>query len=391
MRVLIAFDKFKDALSAAEACAVATTTLRAQHPDWQLDPCPLTDGGEGFGETLTTAAHGEIRTPSVAGPRGQPVKAQLGLITAQNIPANATRHLALGNNPSAINAPLAIVDLSSASGLALLAPSERDPWQTSTYGTGELVRLAAEAGAGTILIGVGGSATNDLGLGALAALGFKFYDGAGADLGVPTPARWSQIQRIDRSGAKKISAIFIACDVTNPLLGPRGATTIFGPQKGLRATDIARLEAQAARLAALLCATCGQSFTLAHTPGAGAAGGISFGLMVAYGAKLVPGYDLVSDWLNLPSRIHAADLILTGEGRFDLTSLEGKGPGSLVNAARRLGKPVHVFAGSLGLPADRELHAITPTDLPLALALPRTAELLASAIARVRLEQLPPR
>ena len=258
----------------------------------------------------------------------------------------------------------------------------------STDGTGELVRLAAEAGAGTILMGVGGSATNDLGLGALAALGFKFYDGAGTDLGVPTPARWSQIQRIDRSGAKNIPPIFIACDVTNPLLGPRGATTTFGPQKGLRAADIAALEAQAVRLATLLCATCEQPLTLAQTPGAGAAGGIAFGLMVAYGAKLVPGYDLVSDWLNLASRLQAADLILTGEGRFDLTSLQGKGPGSLVSAARRLGKPVHVFAGSLGLPADRELHAITPADLPLAVALPRTAELLASAIARERLDQL---
>ena len=140
MRVLIAFDKFKDALSAAEACAVAATTLRIQSPDWPLDLCPLTDGGEGFGETLTTAAHGEIRTPLVTGPRGQPIKARLGFITANNVPANATRHLALENNPSVINAPLAIVDLSSASGLALLAPSERDPWQTSTDGTGELVR-----------------------------------------------------------------------------------------------------------------------------------------------------------------------------------------------------------------------------------------------------------
>ena len=391
MRVLIAFDKFKDALSAAEACAVAATTLRTQYSDWHLDLCPLTDGGEGFGETLTTAAHGEIRTPLVTGPRGQPVKARLGFITANNIPTAIDRHLAVENKPNVINAPLAIVDLSSASGLALLSPHERDPWQTSTNGTGELVRLAAEAGAGMILLGVGGSATNDLGLGALAALGFKFYDGAGADLGVPTPARWSQIQRIDRSGAEKIPPIFIACDVTNPLLGPRGATTTFGPQKGLRAVDIAGLEAQATRLAALLCTTCEQPLTLAHTPGAGAAGGIAFGLMVAYGAKLVPGYDLVSDWLNLPSRIHAADLILTGEGRFDLTSLDGKGPGSLVNAARRLGKPVHVFAGSLGLPPDGELHAITPTDLPLAVALPRTAELLANAIARARLDQLPPR
>lgn len=391
MRVLIAFDKFKDALSAAEACAAAAAALRTKHPDWQLDLCPLTDGGEGFCETLTRAAQGKLSTRSVSGPRDEPVHAPIGFIAAKNIPGNIRQRLAIENRDFKFENTLAVIDLPSASGLALLAPGHRDPWHTTTYGTGELLRQAAAAGASSILLGLGGSATNDLGLGALAALGFRFLDATGAPIASPTPATWEMIQHIDRSRARPLPPVFIACDVTNPLFGPHGATATFGPQKGLRRADVPRLEGQVARMAALLCAACGQPLSSAETPGTGAAGGIAFGLMVASGAKLVPGYDLVSAWLDLPARLAAADLVLTGEGRFDATSLGGKGPGSLVTAARRLGKPVHVFAGSLGRPAlneiegpaDPQQHAITPTGLPLAEALPRTAELLAAAVGRV--------
>ena len=174
--------------------------------------------------------------------------------------------------------------------------------------------------------------------------------------------------------------IFIACDVTNPLLGPRGATATFGPQKGLLPGEVPRLEAQMSRMAALLAAACGQTPAPIEVPGTGATGGFPFGLMVGAGAKIIPGFDLVAAWLDLPSRIAAADLIITGEGRFDATSLGGKGPGTLVQEARRLGKTAHVFAGSLGLPATDGLHAITPAGMPLAEALPRTAEFLAAAV-----------
>ena len=177
--------------------------------------------------------------------------------------------------------------------------------------------------------------------------------------------------------------MFIACDVTNPLLGPRGATATFGPQKGLALGDVPKLEAQLARMAALLCDACGQPFSLTETPGTGATGGFPFGLMVGVGAKIVPGFDLVSAWLDLPARLAAADLVITGEGRFDATSLGGKGPGALVAEAKRLGKAVHVFAGSLGLPEADGLHAISPAGLPLAEALPRTAEFLATAVAKL--------
>ena len=382
MRVLIAFDKFKDALSATEAGAAAAAALREKHPDWQLDLCPLTDGGEGFCETLTRAVHGELTTQSVSGPRGERVNAPIGIIAAKNVSGSIRSRLAFENRDFKSENTLAVIDLPSASGLALLAPGRRDPWHTTTHGTGELLRQAAAGGAGAILLGIGGSATNDLGLGALAALGFRFFDAADVLIAVPTPSTWERIQRIDRVGAIRLPPLFIACDVTNALLGPRGATAVFGPQKGLRPEAVTRLEAQAARMAALLCAVCGQPLSSTETPGTGAAGGIAFGLMVAGGAKLVPGFDLVSAWLDLPARLAAADLVLTGEGRFDATSFSGKGPGSLVAEARRLGKAVHVFAGSSSLPADRSFHVITPAGMHLAEALPRSAELLAAAITR---------
>jgi glycerate kinase len=272
----------------------------------------------------------------------------------------------------------------------LVPPAQRNPWRAGSRGTGELLAHAARQNVGGILLGVGGSATNDLGFGALAALGFRFLNEKDEPIASPTPDRWESITRIERSPLK-LPPVFIACDVINPLLGPTGATATFGPQKGLQPADQPKLEAQAARMAALLCAAGGKSLSLAATPGAGAAGGIAFGLMVACDAQLVPGYDLVSDWLDLPARLAAADLVLTGEGRFDATSLGGKGPGRLVAEAQRLGKPAHVFAGSVGLtppgqtngPEDNLIHAITPAGMPLDEALPRTAELLAAAIARV--------
>lgn len=373
MRVLVAFDKFKDALTARAACEAAAATLRARHPDWTLDLCPLTDGGEGFCETLTAAANGRLEHVEVSGPRGGKVRAPIGYIGWGLIPAAARMLLPSQNQESKTPNPLAVIGLAAASGLELVPPGDRDPWHTTTQGTGEQIRAAARAGADAILLGVGGSATNDLGLGALAALGFMFSS-------VPVPATWSQLNRLE--GRVNLPPVFIACDVTNPLLGPRGATATFGPQKGLKPEDLPRLEAEMARMAGLLCAACDRPPALAATPGAGAAGGIAFGLMVAAGARLVPGFDLVSAWLDLPARIASADLVITGEGRFDATSLGGKGPGALVAQARRLGKPAHVFAGSLGVPEDHSHHAITPPGLPLAAALPRTAELLAAAVDR---------
>lgn len=386
MRVLLAFDKFKDSLTAPEACTLAADTLRAAHPDWTLDSCPLADGGEGFGAILTTAAAGELISSRVTGPRQEPTTAQLGFVPLARIPAAARAILDLSDLKFQISDPsaqIAIVEMASASGLALLASEARDPWQTTSYGTGELVRLAAARGAAAILLGVGGSATHDLGLGALAALGLEFLSARGEPITPPIPARWGDIARVAGRITPGLPPIRIACDVTNPLLGPRGAAATYGPQKGLRPADLPRLDHESARLALMLCAHCRQPDALMDLPGAGAAGGIAFGFMAATGARLLPGFDLVSAWLDLEARLTAADVVITGEGRFDDSSLQGKGPGTVAARALALGKKVHVFAGRATAaqpPANLNLHSITPPDVPLAEALPQAARYLAASI-----------
>jgi glycerate kinase len=222
-----------------------------------------------------------------------------------------------------------------------------------------------------ILLGVGGSATHDLGLGALAALGLELSDRDGRRVTGAEPEQWGHVAKVNSARLRKLPPIWIACDVTNPLLGPRGAATVYAPQKGLRPEALARLESESARMAGLLCAGGGGDAALAETPGAGAAGGIAFGLMAAAGARLVPGFELVSDWLRVEERLAAADLVITGEGRFDDSSLQGKGPGSLVRAAVALGKPVHVFAGRVDAAETPgvTLHEVSPRDVPLAEAL----------------------
>ena len=393
MHVLLAFDKFKDSLTAPVACELTAAALRERHPDWTLDLCPLADGGEGFCAILTRAAGGTVETHTVTGPRGAPTPATIGFVPLAQIPAPARALLSLSDTQlSALYSPLprdasvAVIEMASASGLALLAPADRDPWHTSTVGTGELICLAAaRPGVAAILLGVGGSATHDLGLGALAALGLAFHAADGVPLPVPHPAVWSRITHLTGRLPASLPPIRIACDVTNPLLGRRGAAATYGPQKGLRPADLARLDHESARLALLLCAHHGQPDTLMDTPGAGAAGGLSFGLMAAARAQLLPGFDLVSAWLDLEPKLAAADLVITGEGRFDDTSLTGKGPGAVAARALALDKPVHVFAGAIAVLAPRaglSLHAITPAGTPLADALRDAPALLAAAVRR---------
>lgn len=385
MRVLLAFDKFKDALGSQEACAAAARALTSVRPDWQLDLCPLSDGGEGFCAVLTRALGGELGTIEVAGPRGARVAATIGFVSATRIPAAALAALALPRAAQPETSPrrLAIIEMAAASGLALLPPEQRDVWQTTTLGTGESIRAASRRGAAAILLGIGGSATNDLGLGALSALGLEFRSAANGLVHPPVPARWDEIVRISGAVARDLPSLRIACDVQNPLLGPRGAAAVYGPQKGLRAEDRPRLEHAAARLALLLCHHCGQPDALMDAPGSGAAGGISFGLVAAAGARLLSGFELVGAWLDLERRIAAADIVVTGEGRFDASSLEGKGPGAIAARALALGKRVHVFAGQTALapPPGLAVHAITPPGAALGVALRDTEQNLAHAVA----------
>lgn len=385
MRVLLAFDKFKDSLSARDACTFAGAALTERHRDWVIDACPLSDGGEGFSEILTGAVRGQVIGSSVLGPREDEVQATIGMVPYDRIPRAALAFLP-APAPGRGTPTIAVIDMASASGLTLLEPEDRDPWETTTAGTGELIRTATELGAAAILLGVGGSATHDLGFGALAELGLEFQNSRGAAIFPPVPARWREINRIHGSVNPPLPPIRIACDVSNPLLGPRGAAATYGPQKGLRAPDLPRLDHESARLAMMLCAHCGRPDALMETPGAGAAGGIAFGLMTAAGAELVPGFDLVSAWLDLEARLAAADVVITGEGRFDDSSLNGKGPGAVAARALALGKPVHVFAGTATAtqpPPNLSLHSITPPGVPLEQALRLGSLNLARAVRSV--------
>lgn len=385
MRALIAFDKFKDSLTAWEACDLTARALRDRHPDWSLDLCPLADGGEGFAEILTRSAGGKIVRHRVDGPRGAPLDAAFGLVDWEKIPPAARTLLQIENPKSKIQngSRVAVIEMAAASGLALLPTDARDPWQASTIGTGQLIRAAAEAGAVGVLLGVGGSATNDLGFGTLSALGLDFLSADGKSVRPPIPAHWDRITKITGVAPRSLPPIRIACDVTNPLLGAQGAAAIYGPQKGLRPEDRKRIEHESARLALMLCSHCRQPDTLMDLPGAGAAGGLPFGLMAATGARLLPGFDLVSTWLDLEAKIAAADVIITGEGRFDQSSLSGKGPGAVAARGRALGKPVHVFAGAVTASAQAglSLHAITPAGTALPEALRNAGPNLQAAVA----------
>lgn len=386
MRVLVAFDKFKDSLTALEACRIAAQALRSRPGDWTIDLCPLADGGEGFSEILTAAAGGRLVAAVATGPRGNSVAASIGLAPLASVPPAARARLAAVSPADSSKSGVAIIEMAAASGLALLARHERDPWLTSTFGTGELIRQAGDFGVAAVILGVGGSATHDLGLGALAALGLEFKSSGGELVSPPIPARWCEIDRVAGQVVPGLPPIWIACDVTNPLLGPRGAAATYGPQKGLRAADLSRLDHESARLGLMLCAHCARPDALMDAPGAGAAGGISFGLMTAAGAGLLPGFELVADWLALDRRLAAADLVITGEGRFDDSSLSGKGPGAVATRALALGKRVHVFAGSAhapSAPAALGVHSISPADIPLDQALRQASHHLARAIAEV--------
>ena len=384
MRVLLAFDKFKDSLTARQAGSVTARVLHELHPDWSIELTPMTDGGDGFVDLLTQSVGGEIHSAQVHGPRGDIVAASFGLVGSDSIPLVARSFLSLPIDAN-LQGKSAVVEMALASGLALLPMQERDPWRTSTYGTGEVIREAIAKGAESIILGVGGSATNDLGLGALSALGLRFYSDSDAVIEYPVPAEWPKIRRIGGSLPPSFPPLYIACDVTNPLLGEQGAATIYGPQKGLQSCDLGRMEMECARMASLLSAFTGSGSHLMNEPGAGAAGGISFGLMAAAGARILPGCDLVSAWLDLERKIGRADLIITGEGSFDESSSQGKGPGSVVDQALARGKTVHVFAGKIDAPAQNNmhLHAISKGSTPLNESLASGAKNLEATVRRI--------
>ena len=384
MRILVAFDKFKDALSAREACQIAASEIGRRRPDWQIETAPLSDGGDGFCDTLTGVLEGEFHTATVTDPRQRKVDARFGLVSVKKIPLAARQLLDWSSEIEKV----AIIEMAESSGIALTPIEGRSPWEVTTAGLGELVKVAQKKGAHGAIIGLGGSATHDLALGALWKLGYRFDDENGDEIDeAPVPRIWPQIARISLPCCELLSSFEtrLACDVDNPLLGSRGAAAIFGPQKGLTEDRLQELESETERLANLLVATEGTHAAFPDNKGAGAAGGAAFGLKAGLGARIVSGYNLVKAWISLDEKFSQADWVITGEGRFDESSLHGKGPGALSLEAIDKGKRLSVMAGSIGrIPEcpipQRSISQISPPSLPLSQALQLTEQNLRRAI-----------
>jgi glycerate kinase len=362
MRILIAIDKFKGSIPATVAAEAIATVLKQAIPGVECDLCPIADGGEGTAEAVITALKGDWCDVATFDAQNRPVTARYGLVQTQG-------HLE------------AIMEMSAASGLAMVSDLPLDPTNASTLGTGLMMQDAIERKVRRIVIGIGGSATNDAGIGMAAALGFNFLDADGETF-LPIMQHGDRLAKIaPPDPVVEFPEILVACDVNNPLLGPHGCTRVYGPQKGVR--DFAYFESRLERLADIVKLDLGVDHR--DVPGAGAAGGLGFGLMSFCGAKLTSGFDLIADLVHLRDRIAAADLVITGEGRLDAQTLHGKGPMGVADMARALGKPVAAFAGAIE--AEDQLRtrfdllcAIKPKEMPLAEAMQRGPELLTAAV-----------
>jgi glycerate kinase len=382
MNVLAAFDKFKDSMPAGRACDAALAgALNALGEPLTMTRAPLTDGGEGFCPILTEAAGGYMEHHTVCGPLGDEIEAPLGWVELARIPKHARKFF------GAEKGKLAIIEMASTAGLEQVPSSQRHPGHCTTRGVGELIRIAVAEEADAILLGIGGSATSDLGLGALEALGLDFCPS-----GQVTPAQWGAIDTIGGRIELDVPPIYIACDVDNPLLGVRGAAAVYGPQKGLAAEEIEAYDEASARIAKKLCTFFKQAESTMKIPGSGAAGGIGFGLNVAFGAAYVPGFELVTAWLDLTAKIQEADLVLTGEGKFDVSSLAGKGPYALLAAAYSSDTPAILLSGLAMEDAAKivrerfpgtAVYSITPEGTPLPQALQSAPEFLMQKVTEV--------
>jgi glycerate kinase len=371
MRVLIAPDKFKGSLSARAAAESLARGVRAADPSVAIDLAPMADGGEGTVEAMVAATTGTFRSAWVTGPRGESVEARFGI---------------LGDGQTGV------LEMAEASGLVLLAPADRDPFVTTTRGTGELLRAVLEAGVARVIVGIGGSATNDGGAGLAQALGYRLLDADGREL-PPGGGALERLARIDAAGRNSRLGgdvrIEIACDVDNALCGPRGATAVFGPQKfdpgrPPAAEQLARLDANLERLAGIIERDLG--VVVADRPGAGAAGGLGAGLVAFAGGRLRPGIEIVIEAVGLRARLAQADLCLTGEGSLDGSSAGGKTAVGVARLARTLGVPCLGLAGTIGPGAETVLtegidayFSICPGPMTLETAIERADPLLASA------------
>lgn len=332
MKIIFAPDSFKESLSAPAAAAALARGFQRVIPQLEAVLLPVADGGEGTTEALVSATGGQLFEQVVADPLGRPITAQWGLLGGQT-------------------EPIAVIETAAASGLHLLTLDERNPCLTTTFGTGELVRAALDAGVRRFIIGLGGSATNDAGAGLLQALGVQLLDQEGRALRSGGLAL-SGLQQIDLSqlDPRLASCRFeVACDVNNPLTGIKGASAVFGPQKGADAQMVVALDAALSHFAKLAEPVIGRDFSL--LPSAGAAGGLGAALTGFLNAELRSGIDIVLDALEFDSYLNGAQLVITGEGRIDSQTIHGKTPIGVARRAKRQGLPVVAVAGSVSADA----------------------------------------
>ncbi|WP_105634792.1 glycerate kinase [Cronobacter dublinensis] len=325
-KIVIAPDSFKESLSAMDVATAIEAGFREIYPQATYVRLPMADGGEGTVEAMVAATGGHIVQVPVTGPLGNRVEGFYGV---------------LGDGETAV------IEMAAASGLHLVPPAQRDPRITTSFGTGELILAALDSGVKAIIIGIGGSATNDGGAGMMQALGVRFLDSQQRGL-LPGGASLAALEHIEMSGLDPRLAhttFTVACDVDNPLCGAKGASAIFGPQKGATPEVVAQLDAALRRFGTTLEAATGKSIISA--PGAGAAGGMGAALLGMLNAQLRPGIDIVTQTLGLAQAVRDADLVITGEGRLDSQSIHGKTPVGVARVAKQFQRPVVAIAGSL--------------------------------------------
>ncbi len=351
--IVVASDSFKGSLTSPEVAEAIHRGVKEVSPSARVVKLNVADGGEGTMEALIDALGGKRVKLCVSDPLGRPINTFYGLSDGQT----------------------AIMEMASASGLPLLKAEERNPLHTSTYGTGEMIADALRRGCRKIYIGIGGSATNDGGMGMLSALGYRFYDASGRDLS-PCGARLEQVERIDASGVMPEMAaaeFVVACDVDNPFYGPRGATRVFAPQKGATPEEVLLLERGMRHYADKVFGATGVS--IAHAAGAGAAGGVGGAFLAFLKAKLTPGIEMVLDALRFDEVIANASLVITGEGRMDRQTAMGKTPAGVLKRAKAKGIPVIAIGGSvehcpeLEALGFKQIAGITPAGMPLEVAM----------------------
>lgn len=336
MKILICPDSFKESLSAIEVCDCVERGLKKADSKFKIEKIPLADGGEGTVNALVLATNGRSLKCRVKDPLGRTIWAKYGI---------------LGDGRTAI------VEMAAASGLALVPMDKRNPLVTTTYGTGEIIGNALNRGCGKIIVGIGGSATVDGGAGMAQALGVRLLDGKGREIGFGG----GEIEKVEKIDLKFMdrriakTEFIIASDVKNPLLGPRGAARVYGPQKGATPKMVERLERGLSSFARVIRKEL--SISVENLPGSGAAGGLGAGLYAFLGAKMGSGVELVMRIARLEHRIKKADLVITGEGRLDRQTLYGKAVMGVVKMARKYGVPIICIAGSI-MPEAKDLYRL---------------------------------